>query len=82
MSWSFRVFAVEQFGHANKENKSDMMDKSIHLNPVGNTESFGSPINSTLLAEIVKGSNKLFAFAKLISLYMFLYNSFFYYYRF
>ena len=58
------VFAVEQFGHANKENPSDMMDKSIHLNPVGNTDSFGGSINSTLSGEIVEGSNNLIAFVK------------------
>ena len=46
MSRSLTVFAVDQYGHANKENASGKMDKSINLNPVGNIESFGSSINS------------------------------------
>ena len=40
MSRSLGVFAVEQFGHVNKENTSDRMDKSKNLIPVGNIESF------------------------------------------
>ena len=63
-SWSFGVFVVGQFVQANKENTSDRMDKSTNLNPVGNIESFGSSINSTLSVEIVEGSKKLFAFVK------------------
>ena len=63
VSWSFS-FAVEKFGHTNKENTSSRMDKSINLNPVGNTESFGSPMNSALSSEIVKSSNTLFTFVK------------------
>ena len=43
-----------QFGHANKENTSDRMDKSINLNPVSNIESFGSSINSTFSVDIVE----------------------------
>ena len=38
--------------------------ESINLNPMGNIESFGSLINSTLTVEIVKGSIKLFTFVK------------------
>ena len=39
-----------------------MIDKSIKLNPVTNTESFGSSINPTLLVEVVEGSLNLFTF--------------------
>ena len=60
----FRVFVVEQFGGANKENTSYRMDKSINMNLVGNTESFGSSINSTLSIKILEGSNKMFPFVK------------------
>ena len=35
---------------------SDRMDKSINLNPVGNINSFGSSIYSTLSVEIIEGS--------------------------
>ena len=49
---------------ANKENTSDRMDKSINMNLVGNTESFGSSINSTLSIKILEGSNKMFPFVK------------------
>lgn len=47
------VFVVEQFGYASKENTSDRTDKLSNLKPVGNIESFGSSINSSLLVEIV-----------------------------
>ena len=57
-------FAVEQFGHADKENISDRMDKSINLNPVGNINSFGSSIYSTLSVEIIEGSINLFTFVR------------------
>ena len=40
----------------------DRMNKSINLNPVGNIESFGSPINSIFSFEIVEGSDKLLTF--------------------
>ena len=54
MSRTSRVSVVEQFGHANKENTSDWMDKSINLNPVGNIESFRSSIEAAFSVEIVK----------------------------
>ena len=55
---------VEQFGHNNKESTSDRMDKSITLDPVGNIQFFASLFNSTLSAEIVEGSIKLFTSVK------------------
>lgn len=64
MARSLRVFAVDQFRHANKENTSDRMNKPINLNPVSNTESLASSINSILSVEIVKGSRKLFTFVR------------------
>ena len=57
-------FAVEQFGHTVKESISDRMDKSINLNPVGNINSFGSSIYSTLPVEIIEGSINLFTFVR------------------
>ena len=48
MSRSVLVFVAEQFGHTNKENTSDRMDKSINLNPTGNVEFFGISVDSTL----------------------------------
>ena len=64
MSRNLTVFVVDQYGHANKENASDKMDKSINLNPVGNIESFGGSVNSTFSVEIVEVSIKLFTFVK------------------
>ena len=79
MSRSLRVFVVEQFGHANKQNTSDRIDKSINLNPVGNIYFFGSSINSTLSFEIVEGSINSFTLSEVVSFYKLLhYNSFFY----
>ena len=66
---------------ANKENTSDRMDKSINMNLVGNTESFGSSINSTLSIKILEGSNKVFPFVK-SWLFSTSYITFSFYYRF
>ena len=64
MSRSLRVFVVEQLWHANRENTSGRMNKSINLNHLGNIESFGSWINSTLSVEVVEGSINLFTFVR------------------
>lgn len=44
MARSLRVFAVDQFRHANKENTSDRMNKPINLISVSNTESLAISI--------------------------------------